>query len=259
MANPWFRMYAEFANDPKVQRLSEADQRRFVMLLCIRCSNGDVTLHETLHDENVTFQLRISDEEWQATKATLLSKNLIDKDNNPTSWDKRQFTSDVSAARVAKHRALHKKECNGDVTLQKQKSNVLDTDTDTDTEKKQQPTSGIPSTPKKSTKKKTSAGITLNEFLQDCELKGQDAITESDPVFEYAKSIGLPIGFLYLGWSAFKSKQAADKRQADWRATFRNYVKAPDWLGVWKLNREGEYYLTDAGKQLERELSGVAA
>ena len=29
----WFRMYAEFATDPKVQMLSEADQRRYIMLL----------------------------------------------------------------------------------------------------------------------------------------------------------------------------------------------------------------------------------
>ena len=41
----WFRFYAEFATDPKVQMLSEQDQRRFIMLLCLRCSNGDVTLH----------------------------------------------------------------------------------------------------------------------------------------------------------------------------------------------------------------------
>ena len=60
MANPWFRMYAEFATDPKVQMMSEADQRRFVMLLCLRCSNDDVTLH----DDEVAFQLRISNDEW---------------------------------------------------------------------------------------------------------------------------------------------------------------------------------------------------
>lgn len=29
MANPWFRMYSEFATDAKVQMLSEAMQRRY--------------------------------------------------------------------------------------------------------------------------------------------------------------------------------------------------------------------------------------
>lgn len=43
MANSWFRLYAEFATDPKVQMMSEAEQRRCVIRMCIRC-NGDVTL-----------------------------------------------------------------------------------------------------------------------------------------------------------------------------------------------------------------------
>ena len=56
MANPWFRMYAEFATDAKVQMLTEAMQRRYLMLMCLRCSNALVTLQ----DEEIAFQLRIS-------------------------------------------------------------------------------------------------------------------------------------------------------------------------------------------------------
>ncbi len=123
MANQWFRMYGEFATDPKVQMLSEANQRRYVMLLCMRCSNGDVTLHET----EIAFQLRISNEEWATTKALFLSKGLIDDDCHPIAWDRRQFVSDSSRARVAAHRAKKKQECNVTVT-------PPDTDTDTDTE-----------------------------------------------------------------------------------------------------------------------------
>lgn len=128
MANPWFRMYSEFANDPKVQMLSEADQRRYVMLLCMRCSNGDVTLQ----DEEVAFQLRISEEEWRASKARFLSKGLIGADNKPASWGKRQYASDSSAARVAAHRERKKQKA-------KQASNVTETppDTETDTEQKE--------------------------------------------------------------------------------------------------------------------------
>jgi len=126
VSNPWFRLYSEFSHDPKMQRMSEADQRRFVMLLCIRCSNGDVTLH----DEDVTFQLRISNDEWQVTKALFLSKNLIDEHNRPVAWDKRQFASDSSAARVARHREKAKQACN--VTVTPQIQNRTDTDTDTE-------------------------------------------------------------------------------------------------------------------------------
>lgn len=114
MANAWFRLYSEFATDPKIQRMSETDQRRFIMLLCMRCSNGDVTLH----DDDVSFQLRISNEDWNVTKAVFLSKNLIDDDNLPVAWDQRQFVSDSSAPRVAKHRAKMKESCNVTVTPQ---------------------------------------------------------------------------------------------------------------------------------------------
>lgn len=101
----WFRLYAEFVTDPKVQMLSEADQRRFLMLLCLRCSNGDVTLHET----EIAFQMRISNEQWGETKAVLLSKNLITSDNKPTAWESRQYASDSSRERVARHRENKKK------------------------------------------------------------------------------------------------------------------------------------------------------
>ena len=134
MANQWFRMYSEFATDAKVQMLSEAMQRRYLMLMCLRCSNALVTLH----DEEIAFQLRISNEELAETKALFIKKGFIDSAWNLLNWEKRQFASDSSAARVAKHRALQKEKQeqagNGDVTLHETKANGLDTDTDTDKE-----------------------------------------------------------------------------------------------------------------------------
>jgi len=139
MSNPWFRMYSEFANDPKVQMMSEVMQRRYIMLMCLRCSNTLVTLHET----EIAFQLRISDEDMAETKALFIKKGFIDSEWNLLNWDKRQFASDTSKSRVAKHRALQKEKqippCNADVTLQKRNDNGLDTDTDTDTDKKEEP------------------------------------------------------------------------------------------------------------------------
>ena len=136
MSNPWFRLYAEFAHDPKVQMLSEVMQRRYVMLMCMRCSNDLVTLHET----EIAFHLRISDEELASTKALFIAKGFIDPTWNLLNWEKRQFASDSSAARVAKHRALKKQAekqgGNVDETLQQRQANGLDTDTDTDTDKK---------------------------------------------------------------------------------------------------------------------------
>lgn len=128
MANQWFRMYSEFATDAKVQMMSEAMQRRYLMLMCLRCSNALVTLH----DEEIAFQLRISDEELAETKALFIKKGFIDSAWNLLNWEKRQFASDSSKDRVAKHRALQKKKqeqtSNGDVTLHETKANGLDTE-----------------------------------------------------------------------------------------------------------------------------------
>ena len=128
MANPWFRLYSEFAHDPKIQMLSEAMQRRYVMLMCLRCSE----VLETLHETEIAFQLRLSTEELEQTKQLFISKNFIDKHWNLLNWDKRQFVSDSSTMRVAKHRSKKKQVSNVNETLQKRPSNAIDTDTDTE-------------------------------------------------------------------------------------------------------------------------------
>ena len=126
MANPWFRLYSEFAHDPKIQMLSEAMQRRYVMLMCLRCSE----ILETLHETEIAFQLRLSTGELEETKQLFISKNFIDKHWNLLNWDKRQFVSDSSTMRVAKHRNKKKQVSNVDETLQKRPSNAIDTDTE---------------------------------------------------------------------------------------------------------------------------------
>lgn len=100
MSYAWFRFYHEFSTDPKIQMLTETDQRRFVMILCLRCCNETVTLH----DNQVAFQLRITPEEWLETKKLLMELDLVDDLNQPKNWDKRQFKSDHSKERVEKHR-----------------------------------------------------------------------------------------------------------------------------------------------------------
>jgi hypothetical protein len=139
MANPWFRLYSEFAHDPKIQMLSEAMQRRYVMLMCLRCSE----VLETLHETEIAFQLRLSTDELAETMKLFISKNFIDKNWNLLNWDKRQFVSDSSTMRVAKHRNKKKQVSNVGETLQERPSNAIDTDTDTDTEQIQKRTTSV--------------------------------------------------------------------------------------------------------------------
>jgi len=136
MSMPWFRFYYKFMEDEKIQMLSEVDQRRFVMLLCVRCCNGN----ETLQDSEIAWKLRIDETQWKQTKKRLLEKNLIDESGKPTKWNKCQYVSDSSTERVRQHRKRQQKRRNGKETLQKRKRNGSvtppDTDTDTDTDKK---------------------------------------------------------------------------------------------------------------------------
>lgn len=96
--------------------------------------------------------------------------------------------------------------------------------------------------------------ITLTEFLIQCKQNNESAIPENDPVFEYATKVCIPADFLHLGWLQFKFLQNPDKKQKDWRAVFRNYVKL-NYLKVWFIDNEGKYCLTTLGKQLEREVA----
>ena len=129
MSNPWFRLYAEFAHDPKVQMLSELMQRRYIMLMCLRCSNVTVTLR----DDELAFQLRISDDELALTKALFITKGFINEDWELLNWDKRQFTSDRDLSGAERQKRHRDKVRNA---LRNVTVTLPDTDTDTDTDKK---------------------------------------------------------------------------------------------------------------------------
>jgi len=110
----------------------------------------------------------------------------------------------------------------------------------------------------------TTSEITFEEFLKTCQEKGEKPIPEDDPVYAWAEKVKMPDTVLIVTWQAFKRRTWKDakgrpKKYKDWRQTFRNYCKEPDWLNVFSINRDGEYYLTPAGKLLEREANWSAA
>lgn len=100
----WFRLYTEFASDPKVQLLDETLQRRFVMLLCL--AGAGVT--PTSDVSEVDFVLRIGVSECERTRSIFVSKGLIDEHWFPKKWTKRQFESDSSTGRVKRFRQRQK-------------------------------------------------------------------------------------------------------------------------------------------------------
>lgn len=210
MSNPWFRMYSEFAHDPKVQMMPEVMQRRYVMLMCMRCSNALVTLQA----DEIAFHLRIDAAQLEETKALFVAKGFINEAWELLNWEKRQFSSDTSAQRVAKHRAAKKaaEEAarNGHVTLPQQKSNALDTDTDTDTEEKRRAKATSKAEAKATASRLPADWSASADDIEFCKAERPDLVpTQTEQRFrDY--------------WIA---QPGVKGRKADWPATWRNWVR----------------------------------
>ena len=100
------------------------------------------------------------------------------------------------------------------------------------------------------------AELSFTDWLGACKESGEKAITEGDPIFDYAEKQGLPVDFIRFAWLEFRRKYGdSTKKQKDWRGHFRNAVRE-NWYGIW-FDKDGEYTLTTRGKQVKREHEGV--
>lgn len=79
----WFRMHAAFAFLPPIQMLSEADQRRYVMCLCLHCDQTSWPLP----DDQIAWFLRIEVESWKASKEMLIKHGLMDESGALLQWE----------------------------------------------------------------------------------------------------------------------------------------------------------------------------
>ena len=105
---PWFRMYHEMVDDPKIGTLTDSEFRLWVELLCLACQacnggNTNLTVTET------EWKLRRSVSE---TLPKLLHIGIVtlhaDERGKETilisKWKNRQFQSDTSTPRVQRYR-----------------------------------------------------------------------------------------------------------------------------------------------------------
>ena len=121
MAQPWFRLYVKFATDPKMQTMSEQDQRRWIMILCLRGSDALEEILQFGGETELARNLNISPEELAKTKSALLARGLISELWDILTWDDKQYTSDSSKERVQRFRATQRSK---NVTLQDRYRNV---------------------------------------------------------------------------------------------------------------------------------------
>ena len=232
----WFRLYAEFATDPKVQMMSEALQRRLIMLFCLQCSNGIETFHETEREAAIAFALRVSEDDLAETKDVFLRRGFINEDWTLSNWDKRQYVSDSSTERVRKHRQAKKEAQETSETLPQRSSNASEQiQNRTDTEQKERveacpPAAQSSPTPKATRATRLPGDWDLPQEWADWALSEQPSWTR-DGVQRVAASFR-------DYWTA---KAGADARKADWQATWRNWVrreKTPGLTAMPAMNRQ---------------------
>lgn len=124
---PWFRMYSDFLNDPKMISLAFEDQRHFIGVLALK---GEGTLDNDCSPELLTRivsqRLWIDHAVIGEVKRRLIAAGLIDENWQPLAWEKRQMRSDSSTDRVRAHREKVKQTGNVTETLPERPSNALD-------------------------------------------------------------------------------------------------------------------------------------
>lgn len=102
---PWFRMYADFLNDPKLISLAFEDQRHFIGVLALKCDGAiDDVADGDLLDRIVAQRLWIDHAVIRDVKRRLIAAGLIDARWQPLAWEKRQMRSDVDATGAERQR-----------------------------------------------------------------------------------------------------------------------------------------------------------
>jgi hypothetical protein len=98
--------------------------------------------------------------------------------------------------------------------------------------------------------------IELKTFLEDCKAKGERPVRDYTPLWNYVKDAHLPVDFVSLAWVEFMRRFGPGgvkerSKQANWRQAFRNYVER-NYLKLWAIDANGEYFLTTQGKQAQK-------
>lgn len=153
---PWFRMYADFLNDPKLISLAFEDQRHFIGVLALKCDGAiDDVADGDLLDRIVAQRLWIDHAVIRDVKRRLIAAGLIDVQWQPLAWEKRQMRSDVDATgaeRQRRYREAQKHNALRDGAVTRLEEEL---DTDKEEEKKE----------KKATRKRAAPTFELPDWI----------------------------------------------------------------------------------------------
>lgn len=96
----WCRLYGEMVDDAKLKLLAFEDRWHYVALLCLKTQGVLDGARPELLDRSVCAKLGLGAREADEVRRRLIEVDLIDQQWQPLGWDRRQFRSDNSTARV---------------------------------------------------------------------------------------------------------------------------------------------------------------
>lgn len=97
-----------------------------------------------------------------------------------------------------------------------------------------------------------SKAVTFQSWLHATKAKGEKAVSDYKPVWDYAELSGIPADWIEIAWLRFKDRYTGDekakrKRYIDWRGVFLRAVKE-NWLGLWFYSEKSKSFcLTTVG------------
>jgi hypothetical protein len=240
VAGDWIKMRADLQSHPKVVRISSAlgaDRLRVIgglhavwCLFDMHSTDGRLEGYTAQALDDLIgfggFSKALAAVGWLEIHADCLCTPRFEEHNGQS----------------AKRRAQETERKRND-----RKLSALDADEKRTREEKRREEINTPHTPRRGQPLRS-----LKAWMAEIKAAGEKALPEEDPIFEYAKSVGLPYDFLRLAWREFVAKHSEPnaKRQKDWRAHFRNAVRG-NWAKLWWVDESG-YRLTTAGEQAKR-------
>ena len=204
---PWFRMYTDFLNDPKMIALAFEDQRHFVGILALKSDGAlESDVEEALMDRIVAQRLWIDHGVIRDVKKRLVNAGLVGFDWHPLAWEKRQMNSDKDETNAQRQKRYRNALRNAPVTRS-------DTDKDKDTDKE---------VDKKNTKQlpppQGVSSSVWSDFLHHRKTK-KAAVTQTaiDGIAREAVKAGITLNDSLAmccerGWVGFKAEWLAEKQ-----------------------------------------------
>jgi hypothetical protein len=228
----WFRFYVEAIHDRKLRRRPPSDRWLWVVLLAVAreaAEPGQITIgSQPATDADLADLAALKEKEVRSALSYFISEGMLVEDKvagvlTVAKFKERQYESDTSAERMAKHRAsdddvtAYQRHNDGDTApdvtaLRRRSSRARVTESETDTEKPTPPVGPPPGgTPPKKRACRLPEDWAPSEELLAWAAKTYphiDAKYQTDRFKDY--------------WQA---KAGADASKHDWDSTWRNWIR----------------------------------